>query len=127
MYDKLELLTYLCASETPVTLRSLIRTHSTLSKPNINGASYKYEDNRPIGIDIYDYSYYRRGENNKPYTANMDFKIKGLMYQVHFTNYDKNKRYNEKSILYNDEVLIFKIERRMSSTYESLILAELEI
>lgn len=126
IYDKLELLKHLCASETPVTLKSLLNTCNEY-RAQLNGGSYHYENNEKTGVNIHDYYSYRRDNEKRAYTFSVDCKIKGLIYQIHVASSDEFKRYNNKLIKYDEEVLIYKIERRMQSTYESLILAETKI
>ena len=126
-YDKLELLIMLCASETPVTLKSLINTFTTSnSRPYECGCSIKKEHGEVIGLDIY--TYYRRNEDEaKPYTAAFEVKLKGLVYKVHFTAAEKDIRSTKKYYSVEDEVMIFKISRRLPTAYEDLILAERNI
>lgn len=126
-YDKLELLIMLCASETPVTLKSLINTFTTsCSRPSECGCSVKKEHGEVIGLDIYTY-YRRREDEEKPYTAALEVKLKGLVYKVHFTAADKDIRNTKKYYSAEDEVMIFKISRRLPTAYEDLILAERNI
>ena len=126
-YDKLELLIMLCASETPVTLKSLINTFTTSnSRPCECGCSVKKEHGKVIGLDIY--TYYRRNEDEaKPYTAAFEVKLKGLVYKVHFTAAEKDIRSTKKYYSAEDEVMIFKISRRLPTAYEELVLAERNI
>lgn len=125
-YDKLELLKHLCVSETPVTLKSLLNTCNQYYAC-LNGGSYHYENNEKSGVSIHDYYSHRRENERRAYTFSVDCKIKGLLYQVYVASSDEFKRYNQKIIKYDEEVLVYKIERRMHSTYESLILAETKI
>ena len=119
-YDKLELLKLLCASETPVTLKSLI---NTFNNPGAYGCAINKSQGEITNIEIY--TWYRNSrDSDKPYIGTLEVKLKGLMYKVKFTAADKSVRTTKTSYLVDEEVVISQVTRRMNSTYDELVLVE---
>lgn len=133
-YDKLELLKYLCISETPVTLKSFVNTFIAKdSYLNTIGCmmNYKYDEKTKgqvfAGVSMYESYHYRQTTEPKPFIGTFEIKIKGLVYKVDFTTAEKAMRTQKKNILGEEEILISKIHRTLASSYESLVLAEIKI
>lgn len=121
-YDKLELLKILCASETPVTLKSLI---NSFSDPHACGCAINKTQGELANLEIY--TWYRNSRDaDKPYVGTFEVKLKGLVYSIKFTTVDKSVRTTKTSYLMEDEVIITRITRRMISTYDEFVVVENE-
>ena len=121
-YDKLELLKILCASETPVTLKSLI---NSFNNPHACGCSINKTQGELANLEIY--SWYRNSrDSDKPHVGALEVKLKGLVYKIKFTTVDKNVRATKTNYLMEDEVIITQVTRRMNSTYEEFVVVENE-
>lgn len=121
-YDKLDLLKILCASETPVTLKSLI---NSFNNPHACGCSINKTQGELANLEIY--TWYRNSrDSDKPYLGTFEVKLKGLVYKIKFTTVDKNVRTTKTSYLMEDEVIITQITRRMTSTYDEFVVVENE-
>jgi hypothetical protein len=120
-YDKLELLKILCASETPVTLKSLI---NSFNNPHACGCEINKAQGKPVDLRIYSWRSTR--DENKPYVGTFEVKLKGLVYTIKFTTVDKSVRTTKTNYLMEDEVIITQITRRMISTYDEFVVVENE-
>lgn len=121
-YDKLELLKILCASETPVTLKSLI---NSFNDPHTCGCVINKTQGELTNLEIYSWHRSAR-DSDKPYIGIFEVKLKGLVYTIKFTTVDKSIRTTKTSYLMEDEVIITRITRRMISTYDEFVVVENE-